>query len=195
MFDQITRHWWVLALRGAFAVLFGVVAWVWPGITVLALVVLFGAYALVDGVMALAEAVRGGPGASRAWRAVSGVAGVVLGIAALVWPGITGLALLMLIAAWAVITGVMEIIAAIALRKEVHGEWLYAVTGVISVVFGVLLFAWPVSGALAVVWLIGLFSILFGAVLIGAAFRLRRLGGDRRREAERGMGGATPTHS
>lgn len=192
MFDQITRHWWVLALRGAFAVLFGLVAWIWPGITVWALVVLFGAYALVDGLFSLVGAFRGAPGQSRGWLALAGVAGIVLGLAALIWPAITGLALLMLIAVWAVVTGVMEIVAAVALRREIHGEWLYALTGVVSVVFGVLLFAWPVSGALAVVWLIGLFSILFGAVMIGAAFRLRRLGEESRR-AGRGMGGA-PAH-
>ncbi|MQY02179.1 HdeD family acid-resistance protein [Actinomadura macrotermitis] len=178
MLDTITRNWWVLALRGAFAILFGIVAWIWPGITVWALVVLFGAYALVDGVIAVAGAIRGsaGAGGSRGWLAVSGVAGIVLGLMALFWPAMTGLALLMLIAAWAVVTGVMEIVAAIAMRKEIEGEWLYALTGAVSVLFGVLLFIWPVSGALAVIWMIGFFSILFGAMMIGAAFRVRKLG-------------------
>ncbi|WP_433468749.1 HdeD family acid-resistance protein [Spirillospora sp. CA-128828] len=176
MFELMTRHWWVLALRGAFAILFGIVAWAWPGITVWALVVLFGAYALADGVVALAEAFRGTTGSPRGMLVLSGVAGIALGIAALVWPGITAFVLLMLIAAWAVATGVLEVVVAFALRKELKGEWAYVLTGAISVIFGILLFAWPVSGAVAIVWLIGLFSILFGAAMVGAAFRLRRLG-------------------
>ncbi|WP_067462570.1 HdeD family acid-resistance protein [Actinomadura macra] len=190
MFDLMTRHWWVLALRGAFAILFGVVAWVWPDITVWALVVLFGAYALVDGIFALAAAFRGTRGQPRGMLVLSGVAGIVLGIVAMAWPGVTAFVLLMLIAAWAVVTGVMEIVAAFALRKELRGEWAYALTGVISVVFGILLFAWPASGAVAIVWLIGLFAILFGAVMVGAAFRLRKLGRDAR--AGHGVGGARP---
>ncbi|MBO2465952.1 HdeD family acid-resistance protein [Actinomadura violacea] len=191
VFDQMTRHWWVLALRGAFAILFGVVAWVWPHITLWVLVVLFGAYALVDGVTAVAQAIRGTTGGPRGLLAVSGAAGIVLGIVAMAWPGVTALALLMLIAAWAVVTGVLEIVAAVSLRRELRGEWMYALTGAISIIFGLLLFAWPVSGALAVVWLIGLFSILFGAALVGVALRLRGLG----KRAERhgaGMGAVGP---
>ncbi|MEU8799774.1 HdeD family acid-resistance protein [Spirillospora sp. NPDC048819] len=191
MFDLMTRHWWVLAVRGAFAILFGVAAWVWPGITVWALVVLFGAYALVDGLIALVEAFRGTTGAPRGLLALSGVAGIALGVAAMAWPGITAFVLLMLIAAWAVATGLMEIVAAIALRKELRGEWAYVLTGAISLLFGILLFVWPVSGALAVVWLIGFFSILFGAAMIGAAFRLRRLGQAAGRERP---AGAAPQH-
>jgi uncharacterized membrane protein HdeD (DUF308 family) len=185
MFDLMTRHWWVLAVRGAFAILFGIVALVWPGITVFALVLLFGAYALADGVVAVTQAFRGTTGGPRGLLALSGVAGIALGIAALVWPGITAFVLLMLIAAWAVATGLLEIIVAVALRRELRGEWAYVLTGAISLLFGILLFAWPVSGAIAVVWLIGLLAILSGAALLGAAFRLRQLG----RTAER-MGGA-----
>ncbi|MFC4051623.1 HdeD family acid-resistance protein [Actinomadura syzygii] len=186
MFELMARHWWVLAVRGAFAILFGIVAWVWPGITVVVLVALFGAYALLDGVIAVAQAVRGTTGAPRGVLLVAGAAGIALGIAALVWPGITAFVLLMLIAAWAVATGVLEIVAAIALRKELQGEWAYALTGAISVLFGILLFVWPVSGALAVVWLIGLFAILFGAAMVGAAFRLRRLAGTAERRGGAG---------
>ncbi|TDD76805.1 HdeD family acid-resistance protein [Actinomadura darangshiensis] len=193
MFELMTRHWWVLALRGAFAILFGIAAWVWPGITVWALVVLFGAYALVDGVIALAEAFRGTTGGPRGLLVLSGAAGIALGIVALVWPGITAFVLLMLIAAWAVATGVLEIVVAIALRKELRGEWVYVLTGAISLIFGILLFAWPVSGAVAIVWLIGLFSILFGAAMLGVAFRLRKVG-EQARRAGHGMGGATTAH-
>jgi uncharacterized membrane protein HdeD (DUF308 family) len=176
MLDLMTRHWWVLALRGAFAILFGIVALVWPGITVFALVLLFGAYALADGVVAVTQAARGTTGGPRGLLALSGVAGIALGVAALVWPGITAFILLMLIAAWAVATGLLEIIVAVALHRELRGEWVYVLTGAISLIFGILLFAWPVSGAIAVVWLIGLLALLFGAAMLGVAFRLRRLG-------------------
>lgn len=185
MLDLMTRHWWVLALRGAFAILFGIVALVWPGITVFALVLLFGAYALADGVVAVTQAVRGTTGGPRGLLAASGIAGIALGVAALVWPGITAFILLMLIAAWAVATGVLEIVVAVALHRELRGEWVYVLTGAISLIFGILLFAWPVSGAIAVVWLIGLLALLFGAAMLGVAFRLRRLG--RTVERQRGM--------
>jgi uncharacterized membrane protein HdeD (DUF308 family) len=175
MFEQWSRNWWMIAVRGVVAILFGLVAWIWPGITVLALVILFGAYALVDGIFALVAAFRGGTGGSRVWFAVMGVAGVAAGVLAFAWPGVTALVLLMLIAAWAVVTGVFEIVAALSLRREIEGEWWYVAGGAISVLFGFLLFIWPVSGALAVVWLIGLFSILFGAALVVTAFRLRHL--------------------
>ncbi|GAA1873546.1 HdeD family acid-resistance protein [Actinomadura bangladeshensis] len=187
MLDLMTRHWWVLALRGAFAILFGIVALVWPGITVFALVLLFGAYALADGIVAVTQAVRGTTGGPRGLLALSGVAGIALGIAALAWPGITAFILLMLIAAWAVATGLLEIVVAVALHRELRGEWLYVLTGAISLIFGILLFAWPVSGAIAVVWLIGLLALLFGAAMLGVAFRLRRLG----RTAERPHGAPT----
>jgi uncharacterized membrane protein HdeD (DUF308 family) len=176
MFDSMTRHWWVLALRGAFAILFGIIAWAWPGITVWALVLLFGAYALVDGVIAVVHAVRGATGGTRGPLLLVGIAGIVLGIAALVWPGITAFVLLMLIAAWAVAVGVLEIVVALAMHRELRGEWAYILTGAVSLLFGILLFAWPVSGAIAIVWLIGLLAILSGAAMLGAAFRLRRLG-------------------
>lgn len=176
MLDLMTRHWWVLAVRGAFAILFGIVALVWPGITVFALVLLFGAYALADGVVAVTQAVRGTTGGPRGLLALSGIAGIALGVAALVWPGITAFILLMLIAAWAVATGLLEIIVAVALHRELRGEWLYVLTGAISLIFGILLFTWPVSGAIAVVWLIGLLALLSGAAMLGVAFRLRRLG-------------------
>ncbi|MFC4910095.1 HdeD family acid-resistance protein [Actinomadura gamaensis] len=176
MIGQLSRHWWVLLVRGAVAVLFGVLALFWPGITVWALTVLFGAYALVDGVFSLAGAFQGVPGQSRAWLAVAGICGILLGLMAFAWPGATALVLLMLIAAWAVVTGVLEIVGAVRMRRTIDDAWLFGVSGAVSVVFGVLLFVWPASGALAVVWLIGLFAIVTGAMMIGAAFRLRRLG-------------------
>ncbi|MFC5181150.1 HdeD family acid-resistance protein [Actinomadura harenae] len=176
MIGQLSRHWWVLLVRGVFAVLFGVLALFWPGITVWALTLLFGAYALVDGVVALAGAFTGVEGESRGWLAVAGVCGILLGLMTFVWPRVTALVLLLLIASWALITGVLEIVGAIRLRKVVDDAWLLGAAGAVSVLFGLVLFIWPVSGAIAVAWLIGLFAIVMGAVLIGAAFRLRKLG-------------------
>jgi uncharacterized membrane protein HdeD (DUF308 family) len=181
MLETLTRNWWVLALRGAAALLFGLLALIWPGITLFALVILFGAYALVDGLFSLGAAIFGGrtgdrtDGRSRGWLVVEGIAGLVIGIVTFVWPGITTLVLLALIAAWALVTGVLEIVAAIRLRKEIRGEWLLALGGVLSILFGILLLVWPATGAVALVVLIGAYAVVFGAVLIGLAFRLRRL--------------------
>jgi uncharacterized membrane protein HdeD (DUF308 family) len=179
MLETLTRNWWVLAVRGAFAVLFGLLALIWPGVTVLALVLLFGAYALVDGVMALYTALfdRGRPGGrGGGWLVLEGVAGVLAAIGAVVWPGITALVLLYLIAAWALVTGVAEIVAAIRLRREIEGEWLMILSGALSILFGLLAFLFPGAGALAVVWLIATYAIAFGVVMLILAFRLRRHG-------------------
>ena len=177
MLETLTRHWWVLAVRGGAAVLFGVVAVIWPGITLLALVLLFGAYALIDGVLALYAALARQPRAEgrRGWLALEGVAGVLTAIGTAVWPGITALVLLYFIAAWALVTGVAEIVAAIRLRRDIQGEWLMALSGVLSIVFGLLAFFFPAAGALAVVWLIATYAIFFGVVLLVLAFRLRHL--------------------
>jgi uncharacterized membrane protein HdeD (DUF308 family) len=177
MLDVLTRYWWAVALRGALAVLFGVVALVWPGVTIIVLVTLFGAYALVDGVIALGTAVFGGsqPARRRGWLIFEAVTGIAAGVITFVWPGITALALLMVIAAWAVITGVVEIVAAVRLRRELEGEWLLALSGAASIVFGLLLVIRPSAGALAVVWIIGAYAIVFGAVLITLGVRLRKL--------------------
>jgi uncharacterized membrane protein HdeD (DUF308 family) len=176
MLETLTRNWWVLAARGAISVVFGLLALAWPGLTVLALVLLFGAYALVDGVLELYAALfnRSRTGGRRAWLAVEGLVGVLAAIAAFVWPQITALALLYLIAAWALVTGVAEISAAIRLRQEIQGEWLLALSGLLSILFAVLAFVYPRAGALAVIWLIATYAIVFGVVLLALAFRLRR---------------------
>jgi uncharacterized membrane protein HdeD (DUF308 family) len=183
MLEYLTRHWWSVALRGVLAVAFGVVAWIWPHITVHALVLLYGFYALVDGLLALAALLVGGSlvRERRVWLLVEGVAGIAAGVIAFLWPGITALVLLYLIAAWAIATGILEIAAAVWLRRELRGEWLLALGGVVSVLFGAFLIVRPGEGAIAVVWLIGLFAIVFGVALIGLGLRLRRLG--------RGLGG------
>jgi uncharacterized membrane protein HdeD (DUF308 family) len=184
MLEALARNWWAVALRGVIAVIFGLLALIWPGITVLALVALFGAYCLVDGVIAIGTALFGGAarfegaGAGRrVWLAVEGIAGVVAGIITFAWPGITTLVLLWLIAFWALVTGVMEIVVAIRLRRELQGEWLLILSGALSVLFGILLIVWPASGALALVTLIAIYALIFGAALIGLGLRLRRVQG------------------
>ena len=173
MNNSLVRYWWMLALRGLFAVIFGVMALVWPRLTVGVLVILFGAYAVADGVFALFATTqhRDRIGA----LIVEGVAGIAAGIVAFVWPGITALALLYVIAAWAIVTGVFELVAAVSLRKLVPGELLLALSGVASIVFGVLLMIWPGAGVLALVGLIAAYAIVFGILMIGLGFRLHAM--------------------
>lgn len=173
----IVGSWKSLAFRGAAAVIFGILALVWPSITLLALVFLFGIYALVDGIAILAgvsrkaEEVAGRKGL----LILQGIVSILAGIVAVVWPGITALALLLVIAAWAFITGALEIAAAIKLRKEISSEWLLGLAGVLSIAFGVLLLISPGAGAVAVVWMIGFYAILSGVLLLALAFRIKRL--------------------
>jgi uncharacterized membrane protein HdeD (DUF308 family) len=178
MLDYYVRYWWTVALRGALAVLFGLAAWIWPDVTIRVLVLLFGFYALVDGLLALAAAMMGGRLASgrRGWLIFEGVAGVAVGVLTFIWPEITTLALLYLIAFWAIATGVLEVVAAVMLRRELRGEWLLAAGGIISVLFGLFLVIRPGDGAIAVAWLIGLYAIIFGIALIALGLRLRQLG-------------------
>jgi uncharacterized membrane protein HdeD (DUF308 family) len=169
--------WRAVGVRAAAAVLFGIVALVWPGLTVTALVLLFGAFVLVDGVTNLYAAIRHDPSDPRRRGALGleGAAGIVVGIVTLVWPGITALALLWVIAAWGFITGILEIVAAISLRREIQHEWLLGILGVLSVAFGVVLVVAPVAGALAITWVIGWYAVLFGIMLAAFAWRLRTL--------------------
>jgi uncharacterized membrane protein HdeD (DUF308 family) len=178
MVETLSRYWWAVVLRGIAATLFGVLALVWPGPTVFALVLLFGAYALVDGVFTLASALGrkrdDGRAGSRVWLIVHGIAGILMGILTFVWPSATALVLLWLIAAWALITGVLQIVTAARLRREMRHEWLLALSGALSVVFGVLLIVWPAAGVLAVVTLIGAYAIVFGIALVALGVRLRQ---------------------
>jgi uncharacterized membrane protein HdeD (DUF308 family) len=178
MLDYYARYWWTVALRGALAVLFGLAAWIWPDVTIRVLVLLFGFYAVVDGLLALAAVLFGGRLASgrRGWLIFEGVAGVAAGVLTFIWPEITTLVLLYLIAFWAIATGVLEVVAAVLLRRELRGEWLLAASGIISILFGLFLVIRPGDGAIAVAWLIGLYAIIFGIALIALGFRLRQLG-------------------
>jgi uncharacterized membrane protein HdeD (DUF308 family) len=170
----LSRNWWALALRGLLAVLFGLAAFFLPGITLTALILLFGAFALVDGVFAIVAAVRAEEHGARWWLLLAeGVFGVLIGILTFIWPGLTALVLLYFVAAWAIVTGVFEIAGAIRLRQEIEGEWALILGGVLSVIFGVLLAVLPGVGILALVWLIGAYAVVFGVLLIILAFRVR----------------------
>jgi len=177
MLGYLSRYWWTLAVRGAFAVAFGLAALLWPGITLRVLVWLYGFYSVVDGLLALAALIVGGRLASgrRGWLILEGVVGIAAGVVAFLWPGITALVLLYLIAAWMVVTGLLEVAAAIVLRRELRGEWLLALAGILSLAFGVLLTVRPGEGAIAIVWAIGLYAIVFGVAMLLLGVRLRRL--------------------
>lgn len=174
MLHALAQNWWLILLRGIVAVLFGVLAFVWPGITLLTLVLFYGVFAFFDGVLSLAAAVRGGAPAPRWWLALVGVFGIAAGILTVFWPQITALVLLLFIAGWAIVTGVLEVWGAIKLRHEIEGEWLLIASGVLAIAFGILLVMWPGAGALAMVLVIGSFAIMYGLLLIGFAFRLRK---------------------
>ncbi len=174
MLTWIRDNWWVLALRGLLAVIFGVLAWIWPDITLEVLVIFFGAYTLVDALVMLFNALANRRLYPQWGRLLlGGILGIVLGVLTFVWPRMTALVLLYLIAARALVLGGLEIIAAINLRKEISGEWLLGLSGLLSIVFGLVLVAWPGSGALAIIWLIGTYAIVFGILQIILAFRVR----------------------
>jgi uncharacterized membrane protein HdeD (DUF308 family) len=172
MLHLLARYWWALALRGLFAVLFGLLTFFIPGITLLALVLLFGVYALLDGIFDIVSAFRS---SSHHWAfVVEGVVGIIVGLLTLIWPGITGMVLLYLIAFWAIFTGVLEIVAGIRLRAAIANEVLLILMGVLSLLFGLLIIIFPGAGALAIAFWIGAYALIFGTMLIALAFRLRR---------------------
>jgi uncharacterized membrane protein HdeD (DUF308 family) len=170
----LAKNWWLLLLRGIAAIIFGILAFAWPGITLLSLVILYGAYALVDGVLAIAAAIGGGGTTPRWWLVVVGLLGIAAGLLTFFWPQITALVLLMFIGAWALIHGVFEIIGAIRLRKEIDNEWMLILSGALSVLFGAAMLIMPGAGALALIWVIGAYSIIFGILFVGFAFRLKK---------------------
>jgi uncharacterized membrane protein HdeD (DUF308 family) len=174
--DTIADRWWLLALRGVAAILFGILTFVAPTASLLALILVFGVYALVDGALYISMAIRWGRrGQSWGSLMLAGIAGVAAGVITFLRPGISALALLFLIAAWAVVTGVASLFAAWRLRKVVRGEWLLALSGVLSIVFGILIARYPGAGALAVTMWIGAYAVVFGAILLALGFRLRSL--------------------
>jgi uncharacterized membrane protein HdeD (DUF308 family) len=171
MLQLLARRWWALALRGVIAVLFGLSTFFVPGVTLIALVLLFGFYAILDGVFDIVSAVKA-PG--HHWPLlVEGIVGIIAGIVTFMWPGITAMVLLYLIGFWAILTGVLEIVAGIRLRQAIANEMLLILMGVISILFGILIILFPGAGALAVIFWIGAYALVFGIILIALAFRLR----------------------
>ena len=174
----LLRSWWLLLLRGLVAIAFGVLTWVQPGISLATLVLLFGAYSMADGILATWTAIAGGKDNDYRWvLLLEGLLGIGVGVLTFVAPGITALALLFYIAIWAIATGALEIAAAIRLRKEIKDEWLLILAGIASVVFGALLAAQPRAGALALLWLIASYAVVFGVLLVILAFKTRRFAG------------------
>jgi uncharacterized membrane protein HdeD (DUF308 family) len=173
----LADRWWLLLLRGVAAMIFGILAFAWPGITVLTLTLLWGAYAFVDGIFSLWAAIVGRSEtlAPRWWLAIVGAAGIVAGLVAFFSPVVTAYVLLMFVAAWAIVLGVMQIIGAFRLRKEIEGEIWLGLSGALSILFGAVLIAVPGIGLVSLAWMIGIFAILAGASHIGLALRLRRI--------------------
>lgn len=173
----LSRNWWVLLLRGIAAIAFGVLAWVQPAISLAALILLFGAYTLADGVLGTWTAIAGRKEKEDWWVLLLwGLLGVGVGIMTFLAPGLTALVLLFYIAVWAIATGVVQIVAAIRLRKQIEGEWLLVLGGLVSVVFGMLLMVQPGAGAISLVWLIATYALVFGVLLVLLAFRVRSFG-------------------
>lgn len=171
MLGRLSQYWWVLILRGIVGVLFGILTFAYPHDTVAAVVMLFGAYMLVDGVAALVMAFRVDRGSG--WLALAGMAGIAAGLLAFMYPGVTAHTLLYVIAAWAIISGIFELVAAIEFRREFSGMWLLGLAGALSVILGFLLAAAPDTGQINLVWLLGSYALLFGVLYIIAGFRLK----------------------
>ena len=167
----LAGRWSTLAIRGVCAIVFGILSFMWPGLSLATLVIIWGVYALIDGGLALMAGLK-----AKVWSLVFiGLIGVLAGIGAFVYPGMTALVLLYFIAAWAIVTGLLAIYIAIHLRKELTGEWVLALAGVLSVVFGMMLIARPGAGALAVVLLLASYAVAFGVLLLVLAFKLKAL--------------------
>jgi uncharacterized membrane protein HdeD (DUF308 family) len=164
----------LLIVRGVVGVAIGIMAFAWPGITIAVLVAIFGIYAVVDGITNLFLGFTRTRTHGRSWaHALQGIVGIAAGVLAFLWPGITALALVTFIGAWALVTGVFEIVAAIRLRKMITGEWLLALSGIMSVVFGILVFLFPGAGAVGIAWVLGAYAAAAGIVLIALGARLR----------------------
>jgi uncharacterized membrane protein HdeD (DUF308 family) len=175
--DTLTRNWWAFLIRGIMGIVFGVVTFFQPGISLAALVLLFGAYAFVDGIFAIMSAIRRRTGSEPWWLlSLEGIAGIAAGVMTLLWPGLTAIVLLYVIAAWALVTGAFEIAAAVRLRKIINHEWLLVLSGAASIALGVLLMLLPGPGALALVLWIGAGALVSGIMFVVLSLRLRSWG-------------------
>jgi uncharacterized membrane protein HdeD (DUF308 family) len=173
--QALAKCWWLVLLRGVAGIVFGILAFVWPGLTLAVLILLYGAYALIDGIFALMAAFTGGPKPVPTWwLVVIGLCGVAAGLVTFFWPGVTALVLIFFIGGWAIAHGIFEIVGAIKLRNEIDNEWWLILAGALSVIFGLIVLIAPGAGALALVWIIGIYSLAFGILLVGLSLRLRK---------------------
>jgi len=179
MLEVAARYWWVMLLRGVIAILFGFATLAWPEITVLALVLVFGVYSLLDGLLGVAMAVGGRNmnGSNRLAVGLMGLFGIAAGVIAFLWPEITAVALLWVIAVWAIVTGLLEILLAVRFRNEMTNEWFWVLSGLLSVALGLFLVFQPALGALGLVTTIGIFSIAWGVTLMVFSSRVKKLAG------------------
>lgn len=173
--SALRRSWWLLLLRGVAAVAFGVVTFIWPQISLLTLIMVYGIYAFADGVLALVAAIRGGGMVPRWWLALAGVVSILTAVVVFAWPDLTALVLVYMIGFWSILRGALEIIGAIRLRNEIANEWSLGAAGALSVIFGLILVFMPGAGAIGLLWLIATWAVLFGLLLIWVAFRLKKL--------------------
>jgi uncharacterized membrane protein HdeD (DUF308 family) len=175
LLTAVADDWWLLLVRGLAAIAFGVIAFLWPAITLVSMIYLFGIYAIVDGLVAIWAAFNlpGQPG-PRWWLGLSGVVSILAGIIAFVYTGMTAMVLLVVIAVWAIIIGLLQLYAAIQLWKVIDNDWWLILSGLLAVAFGVVMIAWPSTGALALIWSIAWFALFFGCMFVGLAFELKR---------------------
>jgi uncharacterized membrane protein HdeD (DUF308 family) len=175
MLHALAKGWWLLLLRGIASIIFGVLAFAWPGLTLVTLVLFYGAFVLIDGVIALIAAFSSGPKPVPTWwLVVVGLLSIAAGIVTFMMPGITAILLVLFMGAWALVHGIFEIIGAIQLRKEIDNEWMLILSGVVSVLFGLIVLIAPGAGALGLIWVIAAYSIVFGITFIALALRLRK---------------------
>lgn len=174
MLNVLASNWWTILLRGILAILFGLLALFWPEISISVLILLFGIFAIADGMFSIISELRRYGERARWWVLVfEGLAGMAIGVVAVIWPQITAVVFIYLVASWGLITGVLEILAAIRLRDVLEGEWILAVTGLLSIALGILFVLFPNASLVAMIWILGMYAILFGILLIVLSFRLR----------------------
>ena len=175
MLEAIGSRWWLFLLRGIAAILFGILAFAWPGLTLLTLVVVFAIYAIFDGVFAIATAIMGTEN-HRWWLLLlGGIVSIVAGLVVLNYPLMSATVFVYFLAVWAIMTGIAEILFGVQLRDAIKDEWLYVLGGIVSIIFGVWVLREPVAGALAEVWLIAMYALIFGIIQVVLSFRLKAL--------------------